>query len=89
MRFLDLVEQDDLIRPPSHRLGELAAGLVPDVSRRRPDETRDRVRFRVLGEIEPCQRVLVEEEHVGDGLRRLGLAHPGGPEQKEGSDGAA
>ena len=33
VRLLDLVEQDDLVRAPPDRLGELAALLVADVAR--------------------------------------------------------
>src|SRR5580693_2616250 len=51
--LLDLVEQDDLVGPPPDRLGELPAGLVADVAGRGADEPRDRVRLRVLGEVEP------------------------------------
>ncbi len=43
MRLFDLVEQDDRVRPPPHGLGELAAFLVADVSRRRTDQPRDGV----------------------------------------------
>ena len=42
VRLLDLVEQDDRVRPPAHRLGQLAALVVADVARaaRRPGATR-------------------------------------------------
>ena len=33
VRLLDLVEEDDRVRPPPHRLGQLAALLVADVAR--------------------------------------------------------
>ena len=42
VRLLDLVEQDDGVRAPAHRLGELAALVVADVAGRRADEARRR-----------------------------------------------
>ena len=42
VRLLDLVEQDDRVRPAAHRLGELAALVVADVAGRRADEPRRR-----------------------------------------------
>ena len=42
MRLLDLVEQDHLIRPPAHRLGQHAALVVADIARRRADQPRTR-----------------------------------------------
>ena len=89
VRLLDLVEQDHLVGPPAHRLGELPAGLVADVAGRRADEPRDRVRLGVLGEIEARHRVGRVEERLGDRLGGLGLADAGGAEQQERADWAA
>ncbi len=88
VRLLDLVEQDDLVGTAPHRLGELPAGIVSDVSGRRADEPRDGVRFGVLGEIEPRHRVGGVEETLGDRLGGLRLADARGAEQEEGADGA-
>ena len=33
MRLLDLIEQDDAVRPAPHRLGQVTALLVADIAR--------------------------------------------------------
>ena len=48
MGFLHLVEEHDACRPPPDRLGQLTSLSVADVPRRRSDQTRDAVRFRVF-----------------------------------------
>ncbi len=44
-----LVEKHERVGAPAHGLGELAASLVPDVSRRGTDEAGNRVLLAVLG----------------------------------------
>ena len=83
VRLLDLVEEDHAVRPPAHRLGELAALLVADVARRRADHPRHRVLLHVLRHVEPHHRALVVEEELGQGPRGLGLADAGGAEEDE------
>src|SRR3989442_1995067 len=73
VRLLDLVEQDDRIRPAPDRLGELATFLVADVSRRRADQPGDRVLLHVLRHVDPYERALVVEQELGQRLRRLRL----------------
>ena len=77
MRLLDLVEQDDLIGPPPHRLGERAAFVVTDIARRRADQARDRMLLHVFRHVDADQRVLVVEQIVGQRLGQLGLADAG------------
>src|SRR6478609_6106801 len=88
MRLLDLVEEEDLIRAPPHRFGQMPARLVADVAGRSAEQTSDGVRFRVLRQIEARHGVLVEEEHFCDGLCRLRLADTRGTEQQERPDRA-
>jgi hypothetical protein len=87
VRLLDLVEQDDAVGPPAHRLGELSALVVADVARRRADEPGDGVLLLVLAHVEADHRPLVVEQEGGEGPRQLGLADPGGSEEQEGAEG--
>jgi hypothetical protein len=79
VRLLDLVEQDDRIRPPPHRLRELPALVVADVAGRRADEPRDGVLLHVLGHVDPHDVVLVVEQELGEGPSELGFPHARGP----------
>ena len=88
VRFLDLVEQDDGIGPPAHRLGELAGFVVADVSGRRADQARHRVLLLVLGHVDPDHRLLVVEQELGQRPRQLGLAHAGRSEEEEAAERA-
>ena len=83
MRLLDLVEQHDRVGIPLHLLGELPALFVPDVSRRRANQLRDRVLLHVLGHVEADQRVVAAEQEVGERARQLGLADAGRAEEHE------
>ena len=56
VRLLDLVEQDHLVGPPPHRLGQRAALLVADIAGRRADQPRDRVLLHVLRHVDADHR---------------------------------
>ena len=83
VRLLELVEEEHRVRPPPHRLGELAALVVADVAGRRADEPRDRVALRELGHVEAGERGVGVEEELGQRLRELRLADAGGPDEEE------
>ena len=83
MRLLDLVEQHHGERLAAHLLGELAALLITDVSRRRTKETRCRILLGELGHIDANQRILIVEQELGQRLGQLGLAHAGGAGKDE------
>src|SRR2546427_573707 len=83
MRLLDLVEQDDRVRPAPDRLGELATFLVANVSRRRADQPGDRVLLHVLRHVDPHERALVVEHELGERLRGLGFSDARWPEENE------
>ena len=87
VRLLDLVEEDDRVRAPPHRLGELAALLEADVARRRADEPGDGVLLHVLGHVDPDHRPLVVEQELGERPRELGLADAGRAQEQERADG--
>ena len=86
VRLLDLVEEDDGVRPPAHGLRELPALLEADVARRRADEARHGVLLHVLRHVEPHHRLLVVEQELGQGAGRLRLPHARGPEEDKRAD---
>ncbi len=88
MCLLDLVEEHDGVGSPAHRLGELPALLVADVSRRRADQPGDRVLLHVLRHIEAHHGALVIKEELCERARQLRLAYAGGTEKDETPDWA-
>src|SRR5262245_39809301 len=88
MRLLDLVEEDDRIRPAANRLGQMAALVVAYVARRRADQPRDRMLLHELRHVEPHHRALVVEEEFGQRPRGFGLAHAGRAQKDERADRA-
>ena len=86
MRLLDLVEQDHLVGPPAHRLGQRAALLVADIAGRRADQARDRVLLHVLRHVDADHRLLVVEQELGQRLAELGLADAGRAQEQERAD---
>ena len=74
MGFFDFVEQEDGVRLAPHRLGQLPALVVADVSRRRPDETRDRMLLHVFRHVEADHVRLVVEQAGRQGARQFGLS---------------
>ena len=83
MRLLDLVEQDDLIGPAPHRLGQHAAFLIADIARRRADQPGDAVLLHELGHVDADHGVGVVEQEIGERLGQLGLADAGRAEEQE------
>ena len=83
VRLLDLVEEHDRVRPPADGLGELAAFLVADVSRRRADEPRHGVALHVLRHVDAHHGVLVVEEELRERASQLGLSDAGRSHEDE------
>ena len=86
--LLDLVEQDDRVRPAAHGLGQLAALVVADVAGRRADQAADGVLLHVLRHVDAHHRVLRVEHELGQRAGQLGLADAGGAEEEEVADRA-
>ena len=86
MGLLDLVEEDDRVRPAADGLGQLPALLESDITGRRADEPRHRVSLHVLAHVDPHHRLLVVEQEAGEGAGRLRLADARGPEKNERTD---
>src|SRR5918998_5023765 len=86
--LLDLVEEDDRVRPAPDLLGELSGLVVAYVARRRPDEPADRMPLLELAHVHPDHGVLVAEEVLGEGTGELGLPQARGAEEDEAPDRA-
>jgi len=86
VRLLDLVEEDDRVRPPADCFGELAGLFITHVPGRRAEHPGDRVLLLVLRHVDPDHRVLVVEHELGEGARQLRLADAGRPQEDEAAE---
>ena len=77
MGLFDLVEQDDRIGPPPHRLGEHAALVITDIAGRGADQAGHRMFFHVLRHVDPDHGLLGVKEEIGQAPGQFGLAHTG------------
>ena len=86
VRLLDLVEEDDGVRPAAHGLRQLPALLVADVAGRRAQEPGDRMSLLVFRHVEPHHRPLVVEHELRERARQLRLPDAGRAEEDERAD---
>ncbi len=86
MRLLHFVKQDNRIRLPPHRLGQLPAFLVAYVAGRRADEPGNRVAFLILRHIESDHVLLIIEEKLGQRFAQFCLTHTSRPQEDETPD---
>lgn len=75
MRLFDFVEQQHAMRISIHRIGEEAALIETDITRRRADQTADRMAFHIFGHVEPLQWNAHDARKLA---RHFGLADTGG-----------
>ena len=88
MGLFDFVEEDDAVGTAADGFGQLAAFIVADVSRRRPDEAGHGVFFHVFGHIDADDVPFVVKEGFGQGFGKFGLADACRAEEDERADGA-
>ena len=81
--FLDLVHKDHAVRPAAHRLGQVAALLVTDITRRGTDQAGHGVLLHELRHVDTHHRLFGVEQELGERLAQLGLAHAGRAEEQE------
>src|ERR1700730_14246021 len=86
MRLLDLIEQDDRVRPPAHLFSQLSALLVADIPGGPADHSRDGMLFHVLGHVEPHDRSFVIKQEFGKRPRELGLADASRSQEQQGAN---
>ncbi len=81
--LFDLVEEDDAVGLATDRLGELAALLVTDVTRRSAEQPGDVVFLLVFRHVDADHRPLVVEEELRQRPCQLGLADAGRSQEDE------
>ena len=86
--LFDLIKQHDAVRMAAHGLGQLAALLIADISRRRTDQTRDAELLHILGHVDTDHVLLIVKQSLGQRLGKFGLADARGAEEQEAADGA-
>ena len=74
MRLLNLIEQHNAVRMTSHRLGQLTALVISDVSGRRSDQSRHTELLHVLSHINTHKVMLIVKQALRQSLRELRLA---------------
>ena len=84
--LLDLVEEQHRVGAAPYLLRELSGLLVSHVTRRRADESRNRVTFLEFTHVEPDHEVFAAEERLGKRARELSLAHAGRAQEEEAAD---
>src|SRR4051812_35894749 len=83
VRFLDLVEENDRERLLAHRVRELAARVVADVTRWSAEEARAGMLLREFAHVEADVGALVAKDELRERLRELGLADAGGARKEQ------
>mmetsp|Transcript_12642 Transcript_12642/g.32981 ORF Transcript_12642/g.32981 Transcript_12642/m.32981 type:complete len:356 (+) Transcript_12642:48-1115(+) len=83
VRLLDLVEENDGVRPATHRLRQLPALVKANVAGGRADQPRHSVCLHVLAHVEPDHRLLRAVVVLGHSLRELRLADARGAREDE------
>src|SRR5438045_1310116 len=74
---------------PAHSLGELPTFVVPHISRRRSDQTRNRMLLHILRHVDADHIVLIVEQEFRESTRELSLANSGWSKKDEGADRAS
>lgn len=75
--LLDLIEENDGVRPSPDRFGQLPSFIVSNVTRRGSDQTGDGMFLHILRHIDPDHRLFVIKEKFGQRARQLGFTDPG------------
>ena len=85
--LFDLVEQHHAVRPPPHRLGQLAALFVADIARRGAQQPRHGVPLLVFAHVDADHGRFVVKQKLGQRPRQLRLAHTRRSQKDETADG--
>src|SRR5258708_3470069 len=88
MGFFNLVQQDHAVRATAHLFGQLAAFVVPNVTRRATKQARDRVRLHVFRHVQTDHMILAAEEFRCQRFGQFGFTDAGRPQEQEGTNRA-
>ena len=83
VRLFNFIKKNNAVRLSSDLLGQLAALLIADISRRRADKTRGAVLFHEFGHIEADNSVFITEHCSAERLAKLCFANAGRSEENE------
>ncbi|MNC42704.1 hypothetical protein D3C75_915270 [compost metagenome] len=83
MGFFHLVQQHHGIRLAADRFRELAAFLIPYITRRRTDEAGNTVLLHILRHINADHAVFAVKERYRQRFRQLRLPDTGRPQEQE------
>ena len=83
VRLLDFIKEDNRIGLATHRFGELAAFLVPDIPRRRTNEPGDGMPLHVLAHVDAYHVLFGIEQRLSQRLGEFGLPYTGRPKEDE------
>lgn len=86
VRLLDLIKENDVVRPAADRLRQLAGRVVSDVAGRRADQPADAVLLHILAAVNANNVALIVEQRMRERLRELRLAYTRGAKEKERPD---
>ena len=83
MSLFNLVQQNHAVRLTAYRFGKLTALVVAHISRRRSDQTSNRVLFHILGH----HSALGVKQILGKSLGQFRFANTGGTQEQEAANG--
>ena len=87
MCFFNLVEQHNRIRLSPNRFRELASLLMPDISRRRSDQTRNGMPLHIFGHIHANHRFFVPKERFRERAAQFCFSDAGRTEKQKTANG--
>src|SRR4051794_30435983 len=83
MRLFDLVKEDHAVWSAPNRFGKLSALFVADVTRRRSDQTRDRVLLHIFRHVDPNHGLIGIKQELRQSPSEFSLADPGWSKEDE------
>ena len=83
MRFLDFVEQHNLIEAATDRFSQHTTFIITDIPRRCANKSRDRVLLHEFTHVDADHRLIIVEQEFRQSLGQLGLAHARWAQEQE------
>ena len=86
MCLFDFVEEDYAVRFASDRFSQLTSFIVAHISRRRTNQSGNRVLFHVFGHVDSNNILFTVEKRFGQCLGQFGFPYSGRSQEDEGTD---
>ena len=87
--FFDLVKQHHAVRAAAHRLGKLAAFLVPQIARRCADQACNGVLLHIFAHIKAQKCLFGAKPAACQGAGQMRFSHTARPQKQHGAYGSA